>query len=255
MICVSQSNYYPKTVEEERNQLVVKSNELIQKSRFNLSTSEQKIILYLISKIKPSDTEFHEYEFSVADFCRICGISSQSGSVHSAVKQSVKTLADKSFWIKQDTGSELLLRWLQHAKIENGRIHIQIDQNMKPYLLQLKEKFTRYELIYTLAFKSQFSIRLYEILKSYQWCHEVTLELEGLKTSMFAENYKNFKDFRNRVLDVAVREINQYSDIDVEYEPITKGRKTVALRFMIKDNDVSERVEAYTNCVEALDNK
>ncbi len=239
-------------VQEERSLLVVKSNELIQKSRFNLSTSEQKIILYLISKIKPSDTEFHEYEFSVSDFCRICGISAQSGSVHSAVKQSVKTLADKSFWIKQDDGSELLLRWLQHAKIESGRIHIQIDQNMKPYLLQLKERFTRYELIYTLAFKSQFSIRLYEILKSYQWRHEVTLVLDELKVSMFAENYKNFKDFRNRVLDVAVREINQYSDITVNYTPITKGRKTVALRFEIIDNDVAERVEAYAACEAAL---
>lgn len=242
-----------KTLQEERSQLVVKSNELIQKSRFNLSTSEQKIILYLISKIKPSDTEFHEYEFSVADFCKICGISSQSGSVHAAVKQSVKTLADKSFWLKQDDGVEVLLRWLQHAKIENGRIHIQIDQNMKPYLLQLREKFTRYELIYTLAFKSQFSIRLYEILKSYQWRHEVILVLEELKQSMFAENYKNFKDFRNRVLDVAVREINQYSDITVEYQPITKGRKTVSLLFRIKDNGALERVEAYSNCEEVLD--
>ena len=248
-----QETLIQKTVQDERTQLVVKSNELIQKSRFNLSTSEQKIILYLISKIKPSDTEFHEYEFSVSDFCKICGISSQSGSVHSAVKQSVKTLADKSFWIKQDNGSEVLLRWLQHAKIENGRIHIQIDQNMKPYLLQLKEKFTRYELIYTLAFKSQFSIRLYEILKSYQWLHEVVLVLDELKASMFAENYKNFKDFRNRVLDVAVREINQFSDIDVEYEPITKGRKTVSLLFRIQDNDAAERVAAYSNCVEVLD--
>ncbi len=242
-----------KGIQEERSQLVVKSNELIQKSRFNLTTSEQKVILYLISKIKPTDTEFHEYEFSVADFCRICGISSQSGSVHAAVKQSVKSLADKSFWLKQDDGVEVLLRWLQHAKIENGTIHIQIDQNMKPYLLQLREKFTRYELIYTLAFKSQFSIRLYEILKSYQWRHEVVLVLEELKQSMFAENYKNFKDFRNRVLDVAVREINQFSDINVEYETITKGRKTVSLRFHINSTDVGERVEAYSNCVEALD--
>ena len=246
---------YLQTLQTERSQLVVKSNELIQKSRFNLSTSEQKIILYLISKIKPSDTEFHEYEFSVADFCRICGISSQSGSVHSAVKQSVKTLADKSFWIKQDDNTEVLLRWLQHAKIESGRIHIQIDQNMKPYLLQLKEKFTKYELIYTLAFKSQFSIRLYEILKSYQWRREVVLPLDELKTSMFAENYKNFKDFRNRVLEVALREINQYSDIDVTYEPITKGRKTVSLRFTIHENDAGARVEAYVHCEEALDGK
>jgi superfamily II DNA or RNA helicase len=48
-------------------------------------------------------------------------------------------------------------------------------------------------------------------------------------------------------------EINQFSDINVEYETITKGRKTVSLRFHINSTDVGERVEAYSNCVEALD--
>ena len=48
---------------EERNQLVVKHNSLIQKTRYSLSTQQQKIILYLISKIKPDDDELKEYDF------------------------------------------------------------------------------------------------------------------------------------------------------------------------------------------------
>ena len=50
---------------------VVKANDLIQKSRFNLSLQQQKIVLYLISQITPYDEEFKLYEFSILDFCRI----------------------------------------------------------------------------------------------------------------------------------------------------------------------------------------
>ena len=49
-------------LEEERNQLVVKHNALIQKTRYSLNTQQQKIILYLISKIKPDDDELKEYD-------------------------------------------------------------------------------------------------------------------------------------------------------------------------------------------------
>ena len=62
-----------------KDQKVIKSNDLIQRSRFDLSLQEQKIILYLISQITPYDEEFQLYEFSIADFCKICGIDHTSG--------------------------------------------------------------------------------------------------------------------------------------------------------------------------------
>ena len=60
-----------------KDQRVVKSNDLIQKSRFDLSLQEQKIILYLISQITPYDEEFKLYEFSITDFCKILAIRIQ----------------------------------------------------------------------------------------------------------------------------------------------------------------------------------
>ena len=57
----------------DRDKLVVKANELIQKSRFNLSLQQQKIILYLISQIDRNDKEFKLYSFSIQHFCKVCG--------------------------------------------------------------------------------------------------------------------------------------------------------------------------------------
>ena len=60
-------------IHEMRSYKIVKSNDLIQKSRFQLSLQEQKIILYLISKIKPTDMEFNEYTFEIYDFLKSVG--------------------------------------------------------------------------------------------------------------------------------------------------------------------------------------
>ncbi len=69
---------------ELRNKTVTKANDLIQKSRFNLSLQQQKIVLYLISQVTPFDEDFKLYEFSIAEFCRVCGIDDNNGKIYQA---------------------------------------------------------------------------------------------------------------------------------------------------------------------------
>ena len=95
-----------------KDQSVFKSNDLIQKSRFNLSLQEQKILLYLISQITPYDEDFQLYEFSVSDFCRICGMSPTAGGNYTELKAAIKSICDKSLWIQLAEGEETLLRWI-----------------------------------------------------------------------------------------------------------------------------------------------
>ena len=158
-----------------KDQRVVKSNDLIQKSRFDLSLQEQKIILYLISQITPYDEEFKLYEFSITDFCKICGIDHTSGGNYADLKNAIKEISDKSIWISIDHDQETLLRWIEKPYLNkrSGTIKIRLDEDMKPYLLQLKKNFTTYELIFTLRFRSKYSIRLYELISS---IHYHTLE-------------------------------------------------------------------------------
>lgn len=234
-------------VAEQRHNTVVKANALIQKSRFSLSTQQQKIVLFLISQIEPQDEDFNLYEFKIADFCRVCGIDPQ-GDNYTALKNQIKAISDKSLWIELENGEETLLRWIERPYISkrNGTIKIKIDREMKPYLLQLKERFTEYELIYTLNFKSKYSIRLYEYLKSIHYRklkpYERTMDIEKFQ-KLLDSNYTEFKDFHTRVLKPAQKEINTYSDIIFDYEIIKEGRKAVAISFTVKTKDTIDRIK------------
>lgn len=232
----------------QRDNTVVKANELIQKSRYNLNVQQQKILLYLISQVSPFDTDFQEYEFNIIEFCKVCGIDYRQGKNYQDIKNAIKDIADRSIWITLDTGEETLLRWIEKPYInkKGGLIRIRLDNDMKPYLIELKKNFTKIELVYTLAMKSKYSIRLYEIIKSvhYDEQEEYTrrYKLDDLKKMLGAEHYTIYRDFHARVLKIAVSEINQYTDKEVSYRPITESRSTIGIEFIIKTKDISERI-------------
>jgi plasmid replication initiation protein len=234
-------------IQKERFYKVVKHNDLIQNTRYTLTEQEQQIILYLISKIKPEDKEFKEYKFNIQNFCLVCGIDETSGKNYENLKQTILNIANKSFFININ-GEDVLMNWIEGAKMnpQSGIVKIRFDNNMKPYLLELKNRFTSYDLYYTLAMKSKYSLRLYEILKSYEYLRECTFTLEILKKRLDAEKYINYKDFRIRVLERAVQEINDYGDISVIYFPQKVGRKVEKITFHIKSKkDALERVKTY----------
>ena len=229
-----------------KDQRVVKSNDLIQKSRFDLSLQEQKIILYLISQITPYDEEFKLYEFSIPDFCRICGIDHTSGGNYADLKRAIKEISDKSIWISIDGDQETLLRWIEKPYLNkrSGTIKIRLDEDMKPYLLQLKKNFTTYELIFTLRFRCKYSTRLFELISS---IHYKTLEtytrsysLPELQRLMGAEKYKTWQAFKERALNPAVREINQYSNKNLQYNIIKKGRSVVGVELVVSSKNSLE---------------
>lgn len=217
----------------ERLDLVVKSNVLIRKTRYSLSEMEQKILIYLISKIKADDINFNRVSISIKDYCRLCNIN-YDGNTSAAIKKSIQTLSDKSWWL-QVNDTEILFRWVETAEIKKGIITLKLSEFLKPYLLEIKENFTKYELINVLALRGKFSIRLYEIFKSYLWKGKFSIDLEELKKILQCENYKTYKDFRVRVVDYSIKEINNYTDIEIKYKPIKSGKKVVSLEFMIKE--------------------
>ena len=231
---------------------VHKSNDLIQRSRFNLSLQEQKIILYLISQITTYDQEFKLYEFNVQDFCRVCGIDPGAGKNYKDIKAAIKNIADQSIWININENEETLLRWIEKPYINknSGTIKIRLDEDMKPFLLNLKKNFTSYELIFTLRFKSKYSIRLYELVKSVHY-HDLeeysrVYSLEELKKIMGAETYTTYQTFKARALNMAVNEINLYSDKTISYEPIKKGKSVVAVRLIMSSKDPISALELRT---------
>lgn len=232
------------------NRTVSKANDLIQKSRFSLSLQQQKVVLYLISQINADDTDFKLYDFMIADFCRVCGIDVDSGGNYINLKNTLQQIANKSVWITLPNKQQTLVRWIEKPYIDSqrGTIRIKLDADMKPFLLQLKKQYTRYQLIYTLRFKSKYSIRLYEYIKSVHYnelsTYQQIISIGELKRIMGAEIYDETRDFKRKSLNPAVKEINKYSDKDLIVEEIKKGRKITHLKLIISTKDAMTRYES-----------
>lgn len=257
-------------IAKKRDYQVVKSNELIQKSRFELSLVEQKSIAFICSMIKPIEAVDRangvpfqlEYEFNIRDYCKVCGIDYNSGKNYAEVKATLKKLRDRSMWLTMPDGSESLVGWLAKVRTnkQSGIAHIKLDEDLVPYLFDLQERFTQYGIYNILGMKSAFSVRLYELLNSYLISNVTfhTFDLDKLKRLLMVEDvksYENFKDFRRKVLEIAEREINELTDINVSFEPIKKGRKVVQIKFRISKKERFEKLQAYYTAYDKLDGK
>lgn len=234
---------------ERKGYYVVKANELIQKNRFELSLPEQKTIAFICSMIKPSEDKnpyILNYDFNIRDYCKVCGIELNTGKNYSDIKNVLKRLSDRSMWLDDGNG-EVLVRWLSKVRTNkrSGRVNIELDRDLIPYLFDLGQRFTQYQLHNILSMKSAFSVRIYELLKSYAYLKHKTFDIDELKYLLMVDNiksYHNFKDFRKYVLEKAQNEINELTDLNVLFEPIYNGRKVVKVKFLIKEKSSIERI-------------
>ena len=222
-------------VDSEREMAVYKRDDMIQKARFSLTVQEQRTILYAISKIKPEDTYLTEYTFDIKDFYKVIGWEKES---YTEFKAMLKGLTDKSWWAEiDDKGTESVLRWFTTARSNkrSGKVTVKFHEDMMPYLLQLADQgvfYTSYNLQYVLPMQSQYSPRLYELLKSYQKNNrEWFFETEELKRLLDCQNYKNFYDFKKWALEPAVEEVNKYTDINIAYDTEKEGRRVARVIF------------------------
>lgn len=244
-------------VHSGREMEVYKRNDMIQKGRHELTLQEQRCVLYAISKIKPDDTVFQEYTFELADFYKLCGLQKES---YTELKAILKGLADRSWWATiDDKGTESLIRWFSTLRTNkrSGKVTIEFHKDMMPYLLELSKQnayFTHYQLKYVLPMKSQYAIRLYELLKSYQRNnYEWFFDIDTLRKQLNCEQYTDFYDLRRRVLEPAVAEINEFTDIKIAWEPVKEGRKVVRVTFYMVGKKKTALLEAERAISDALD--
>lgn len=223
---------------DEREKAIFLGNELVRKSRDNLTLKEGKILDYIYSQVKRDDTVDKEYVFSVKKFLDLCGLPAQ-GSNYIDVKNSLKAIADKSFWLTTEEGKIVLTRWFSKVEIEpnSGNITVKFSEEIAPFVFGLYGNFTPTALIAKLSFQSKYSRKLYDLLASYLGMKTRTFKVDTLRKLLNAENYKVYKDFRKRVLEEAIDEINEYSDIVCGYMPVYEGRKIVALTFGMEKKD------------------
>ncbi|KGP71048.1 replication initiation protein [Pontibacillus yanchengensis] len=217
------------------NYLVTQSNNLIEaKYREPLLAREQKLVLSVVSMIHPDDEDFKLYNISVKDFHNMMGLEGEPK--YSELQAITRKMLGKVVEIQKE---KRLLQSTWFSTIEyyerEGKIEFAFDPKLKPYLLQLKEAFTSYRLSNILSLNSAYSIRLYELMKKWQYITKVDYDVGSLKEKLGINKtkYKQYGHFKSRVLSPAIKELNNKTDISVEFKEIRKGRKVEKISFSI----------------------
>ncbi len=226
------------------NYLVTKSNYFIMNSSFDLSLEEQKVILILASMVQPTDDEFKTYKFRIADFMKLLGIEDKSK--YTEIPKLTKGLMKKVLEI-QEGNSLLQVAWLNSARYEkgSGEVILRFSPDLKPYMLQLKDKFTQYQLGNVLNMRSKYSPRIYEFLKANEFKKQSYIEIEitDLRKLLRVEDiYPLYADFKRKIIIQAQKELKKVSDISFEFEELKTGRKVTGLRFYIKSSSRKSKV-------------
>ena len=237
---------------EESSDLVVQHNNLIGAKR-NLTLQEYRVILWLISKVRVDDEDFKEHELNVVEFCNIIGI--RYDCMYQRLAKITKSLMEKVIEIKTVNGSKEILEQvgiLSYARYESGqgKVVLSFHPRMGRFLLDLQNNFTKTSLSISLKFSSLYSLRFYELMRQNIFSRVSFLTISELRTFFGVRNeqYSNYKDFKKYVIKPSINEVNEKSDLDIEWSEIKKGRKVELIRFLIKEaKDVDQKKLSYTD--------
>jgi len=227
-------------IQFNRDTRVVKSNELIQ-SRMNWTKLEHRVVAMLIAQLKKSDDQFTEQRVYIKDIADLSGRSGKS--LYDQAEEICQKLLDQKVHVRTttDDGRRRYKGYNCMSTCEyvegSGYIEAKFNDDMRPFLLQLKRRFTQYSLMSFMQLSSQHSMRIYELLKMRQGLRYLRISVEELREILCCEHtYKRFTDFKRWVLDNAREELKEKADIYFNYSVERKGQSPVRVNFVIQPN-------------------
>lgn len=221
---------------DNKNLIVTKANTLIE-ARYKLTHNQQRILLTLATQVHQQDEDLKDYVLRVSDVMEMWKITDTTfyTKAEEAIVELIKN--ERGIIYFEDDEDVEITRWLSYAKYRkgSGTIKIRFDSSVKKYFLQLKEHFTQYPISAISQFRSNYSIRLYELLKQKQnmgkgkqFYRLFTVQEFRWKMGIEDGEYKNFNDLSRFVLKPATEEINKLSDLSVVDVYCAKEGRTYA---------------------------
>ena len=224
-----------------KKELVVKSNRLVEAS-YRLTEIEMQIVLYSICRSREDGVGLSPKDpltIRADDFAARFGTN--TSMVYGQLKNAMDTLYKRTLIIRDEdpkTGKPRVVetRWISDkAYIDGaGQIQITFAHKVIPFISQLEGDFTPYLLKQIGRMTSVYAVRLYELLLQYLKFGKREISIVWLKDALQITGYDALKDLKRRVIDVAVDQINKYSDINVSYTNIKTGRAITGFMFTIK---------------------
>ena len=203
----------------------------------SMSVDEKRILIMASPVARNIDaTEQDSILISAQQFADECGIK-----VNSAYKQieiASKKLVDRSFSYTNEKGKKVYSNWVIDATYEDAGVNLRFT-SVVLMMLKILDKYnpyTRYKKDVVLKLKKDYSIDFYHLAKKSEKLGSFELTIDSMFIEFgLPESYRDLRNLKRRVLKDPIDEINKYTDIDLTYEPIKKGRSVVGFKFTVRE--------------------
>jgi plasmid replication initiation protein len=211
---------------------IVKQSYELNTARYRLSVVETDIIFKMISEIKNEDKDFQTYTFKVTELEKALGRSLD----RAYLKDTARNLMKKPLTIHRGGKNFLTIGWLSSFEYfaERGEIELCFDPKLKPYLLELQGRFVKADIRYIFKLSSEYSKRIYTMFKQWEKLGKYEVKVDDWQTLLeVPDSLKRYDNFKRKVIEIAKNQINDNTDLIVDYKEIKTGRKITGLLWTI----------------------
>lgn len=217
----------------------VRQHNAITQARYDYTACQLDIFFYLLSSLRRDDELNQVYTIFVKDVEILTGRQWN----YQQLREATADMGSRMFEVENEQTYQQLWMFQRVEYIKGkGCLQIQLAQPIRPYLFNLKENFTSYQLHSALKLSSKYAKRIYQLVS--QWKDKDvtrTYPLDELKQMLHLKDpkgkepelFQNISQLKARVLDVAVRQVNEHTDLTIDYVLLKKGRAYDAVRFVI----------------------
>lgn len=224
-----------------KTDLIVKDNDFIEASH-SLDLVEQRIIFLAIIKArknsdKVEETLSNEFVIHASEYMEAFNV--ERHTAYECLKNGVEGLLNAKFIYRYENKNNNiahrgynLTSWIEYVDKE-ACVSVKFSPDVVPLIVGLNKKFTSYELQQIVNLQSRYAVRLYELLIRWRDTKILKISLEELRFCLGIKKteYILMSNFKNRVLDLAVQQVNKFTDITTNYIQKKEGRKIVGFEF------------------------
>lgn len=239
--------------------MVVQRNDLVA-GRQALKLNSAKVIRAVIMQIKAEDSELKPYKITIPELAKLLKVP--TSNLYRDVEEIVDDIIRHPIQFKQVVGDKIRwvkISWTSICEYQSDfGLQITLNPVLKPYLFNLIKQgdYTQYALSQILAMKSVYAIRLFEVLTG-RATHQrrssgalvdgtsVKITVQELREYCDClDKYPAFGNFKDKVIDTAIKEIERVASYQIAYRYIKSGRKVTAIVFDVKVNNGKQSREA-----------
>ena len=226
-------------------EIEIRQHNALTNARYEYTELQLDLLFFLLSKLR-KDQQDSVYELNIKDLSLLTGKKYNAAYLHKATSD----MGSRVFEVQTETRYRQL--WMFQRVdylLGQGIIEIKLTEDITPYLFDLKENFTSYELASALRLTSKYAKRIYQYCSQWKDQGETKMydiqdfkQMLGLLDDKGKDKAVRMSDFRESVLDVAVKQINEHTELHISYKLEKRVRTFKNIVFTVKSQALAETI-------------